>query len=220
MNKPFRITVLASVIAATVSLSGCFTLAATGVAVGVMAVLDRRTIGTQTEDQGIELKAMNNLRAELRSAGGISVTSFNRKVLLTGQVADEQVKMSAGAVVNKIDNVRSVHNELEIAGRTSLTTTATDSTITARVKAAFVDAKDLQTNAFKVVTEAGQVYLMGLVSRREGDRAAQVASRVSGVQKVVTVFEYISEDEAQRLDQTRGRDGSSAPPTPPGPARP
>lgn len=183
--------------------TGCFPLAATGVAVGALAIADRRTIGAQTEDQGIEFKAMQQL-SQLSSGGGISVTSFNRKALLTGQVLDEHTKREAGAIVARIDNVRSVHNELQVAGRVSLGTQAADTSITARVKTALIDARDVQANTIKVVTEAGVVYLMGIVTRAEGDRAAQVVSRVSGVTRVVTVFEYVTPDELARIErQTR-----------------
>ncbi len=198
MNNPLRMTLVAVALAGTLGLSGCLPLMATGAAVGTFAALDRRTVGAQTEDQGIELKAMAQLRQSLQQAGGISVTSFNRKVLLTGQVASEQDKRTAESIVGGIENVRSIHNELQVMGRPSLGTSAADTSITARVKGALVDAEDLHANVVKVVTEAGTVYLMGLVSRREAERAAQVASRVAGVQRVVTVFEYIAEEEVTR----------------------
>ncbi|HQN12617.1 MAG TPA: BON domain-containing protein [Quisquiliibacterium sp.] len=201
--------VASALIAATLSLSGCFPLAATGVAVGVLAATDRRTIGTQTEDTGIEVKAASRLREELKNAGGISVTSFNRKVLITGQVIDDTTRQAAERIVAGVENVRSVHNELQVSGRVSLGTTASDATISTRVKAAFVDAKDLQANTVKVVTEAGVVYLMGIVSRAEGDRAAQVASRVSGVTRVVTVFEYASADEIARIERRSAQESQA-----------
>lgn len=198
MPRLLRPAVLAAALAATLALPGCLPVMATGAAVGTMAAIDRRTVGAQTEDQGIELKAMNRLRSALEQPGGVSVTSYNRKVLLTGQVASEKDKRTAEAVVGELDNVRSIHNELQIAGQPSFETKTADSLITARVKAALFNAKDLQANTIKVVTESGNVYLMGLVSRREGTRAADVASRVAGVQRVVTVFEYITEEEAGR----------------------
>jgi len=198
MPRLLRPAVLAAALAATLTLPGCLPVMATGAAVGTMAAIDRRTVGAQTEDQGIELKAMNRLRSALEQPGGVSVTSYNRKLQLTGQVASEKDKRTAEAVVGELDNVRSIHNELQIAGQPSLETKTADSLITARVKAALFNAKDLQANTIKVVTESGNVYLMGLVSRREGTRAADVASRVAGVQRVVTVFEYITEEEAGR----------------------
>ena len=198
-----RLAVVASLVGATLAMSGCFPLAATGVAVGTLAAMDRRTIGAQTEDTGIEVKAAAQLRQQIPDAGGISVTSFNRKVLLTGQVASEDDKRAAEAAVAALPNVRSIHNELQVLGRPSLATSAADTSITARVKAALLDAQDLHANVIKVVTESGTVYLMGLVSRREAERAAQVASRVAGVQRVVTVFEYITEEEVKRASQPK-----------------
>lgn len=198
MKTHARLTFAAALLATVLAAPGCVPLVATGAAVGTLAALDRRTLGAQTEDQEIELRAANRMRGALAQPGGVSVTSYNRKVLLTGQVANERDKRTAEAIVADLPNVRSIHNELQVAGVPSLSTSAADAAITARVKAAFLDAPDLQANTVKVVTEAGTVYLMGLVSRREADRAAQVASRVAGVQRVVTVFEFITEEEVAR----------------------
>ncbi len=203
MKEGLRIAVAGALLASTLALSGCIGLAATGVAVGTMAALDRRTVGAQAEDQAIELKAAAQLREQIEQAGGISVTSFNRKVLLTGQVASAQDKRKAEQIVAGIDNVRSVHNELQVLGRPSFTTSAADTAITARVKTALLEARDLQANTIKVITESGTVYLLGLVTRREADRAAQVASTVAGVQRVVTVFELITEDQATKVHGTQ-----------------
>ncbi len=201
MKTHARLTFAAALLATVLAAPGCVPLVATGAAVGTLAALDRRTLGAQTEDQEIELRAANRMRGALAQPGGVSVTSYNRKVLLTGQVASEDDKRAAEAAVGALPNVRSVHNELQVLGRPSLATSAADTAITARVKAALLDAQDLHANVIKVVTESGTVYLMGLVSRREADRAAQVASRVAGVQRVVTVFEFITEEEVKRASQ-------------------
>ncbi|GMV01462.1 MAG: BON domain-containing protein [Burkholderiaceae bacterium] len=201
MNTHARLTFAAALLATVLAAPGCVPLVATGAAVGTLAALDRRTLGAQTEDQEIELRAANRMRGALAQPGGVSVTSYNRKVLLTGQVASEDDKRAAEAAVGALPNVRSVHNELQVLGRPSLATSAADTAITARVKAALLDAQDLHANVIKVITESGTVYLMGLVSRREADRAAQVASRVAGVQRVVTVFEFITEEEVKRTSQ-------------------
>jgi len=203
MKTHARLTFAAALLASVLAAPGCVPLVATGAAVGTLAALDRRTLGAQTEDQEIEVRAANRMRDALKQPGGVSVTSFNRKVLLTGQVASEDDKRAAEAVVAALPNVRSVHNELQVLGRPSLAASAADTSITARVKAALVDAQDLHANVIKVVTESGTVYLMGLVSRREAERAAQVASRVAGVQRVVTVFEYITEEEVKRVSQPK-----------------
>ncbi len=201
MNTHARLTFAAALLASALAAPGCVPLVATGAAVGTLAALDRRTLGAQTEDQEIELKASSRIRGALKQPGGVSVTSFNRKVLLTGQVASEDDKRAAEATVAALPNVRSIHNELKVLGVPSLATSTADASITARVKAALLEAQDLHANVIKVVTESGTVYLMGLVSRREGERAAQVASRVAGVQRVVTVFEYITEEEVKRVSQ-------------------
>ena len=201
MKTHARLTFAAALLATVLAAPGCVPLVATGAAVGTLAALDRRTLGAQTEDQEIELRAANRMRGALAQPGGVSVTSYNRKVLLTGQVASEDDKRAAEAAVGALPNVRSVHNELQVLGRPSLATSAADTAITARVKAALLDAQDLHANVIKVITESGTVYLMGLVSRREADRAAQVASRVAGVQRVVTVFEFITEEEVKRTSQ-------------------
>lgn len=179
------------------SISGCLPIVATGTAVGTLAAIDRRTLGAQTEDQGIELKGAARIHEQL--GRGVSVTSYNRKVLLTGQVARAEDKREAEAIIAALPNVRSIHNELQVAGVTSLTTTAADASITTRVKTAFVNVSELQANTIKVVTEAGVVYLMGLVSAREGELAARAAASVAGVQRVVTVFEYLSEEEVKKM---------------------
>ena len=202
-----RLAVCAALAGATLSLSGCFPLAATGVVVGTLAAVDRRTLGAQTDDTGIELKALADLSRQVPGSGGVSVTSYNRKVLLTGQVLNEQTKRAAEALVARYANVRSIHNELAISGRVSVGTQAADTSITARVKAALIDTKDLQANTIKVVTESGVVYLMGILTRVEGDRTAQVVSRVSGVTRVVTVFEYASADEMARIERAAKESG-------------
>jgi osmotically-inducible protein OsmY len=183
------------------SLTACFPLVATGVAVGAFATADRRTYGAQTDDQAIELKSSSRLSDTEQKLGGVSVTSYNRKVLLTGQVLNAEDKKLAEQIVSRVDNVRSIHNELSISGRTGLGVATSDATITTKVKASFFDAKEVQANTVKVVTEASIVYLMGVLTAKEGARAAQVAAGVSGVSKVVTVFETISDAELERLQQ-------------------
>lgn len=200
-----RTLMVAALASAALASAGCAVVAATGIATAALVASDRRTVGTQTEDQGIEVKAMQQLS---QLAGRISVTSFNRKVLLTGQVLDEPIRREAEAIVGRIAQVRSVHNELQVAGPVSFGTQAADTSLTAQVKAGLVDASDLQANTIKVVTEAGVVYLMGIVTRAEGQRAAQVASRVSGVKRVVTVFEYVTPDELARIERQVKESGS------------
>lgn len=200
MHTMRRLAVVGALIGSTLAASGCVPLAATGMAVSAMAALDRRTVGAQTEDTEIELRASSRMSDAIKGSKGVAVTSYNRRVLLTGQVPDEAAKADAERTVRQIPGVREVHNELETANRVSFSTTANDTAITARVKAGFLEQKALNTNAVKVVTENGVVYLMGLVTEREGPAYATVASRVSGVRRVVTLYEYVSEEELARIN--------------------
>jgi osmotically-inducible protein OsmY len=179
------------------SLSGCFGLiVGAGIGSAVSAV-DRRTLGAQTEDKSVTVKAEIKMREVTNGNGNINVTSFNRKVLLTGEVRDEAMKTAAEREVRKIENVVSVINELKISGSSSYTSRSSDALITTKDKASLVDMKTVSAISFKVTTERGVVYLMGLVTPREGNIAADVAKGVSGVTSVVKIFEYISEEDAR-----------------------
>ncbi len=181
-----------------VSLSACAPLMIGGAVGGAMVATDRRTSGAQLEDQGIELRASNRLRDQLGERGNVSVTSYNRQVLLTGEVPTEADKAAVEKTVAGVDNVRSIVNELAVLGASSLTQRSSDTLITGRVKAAMVDARDLSANAVKVVTARGAVYLMGRVTQREADRATEITRNTQGVQRVVRVLEIISEEELAR----------------------
>lgn len=185
------------------SLQGCVELLVGTAVMGTFAASDRRTFGAQTEDKTIIFKGETRASSLVGDRGHVNVTSFNRKMLLTGEVKDQHLKSLVERELARIEGVHSVVNELEIAGVSSYTSRSSDSLITSKVVASFVDAKDIFANSFKVVTERGIVYLMGRVTEREGARAAEIVSGVSGVQKVVKVFQYISEDELQRLSNTR-----------------
>ena len=186
------------------SLSGCFGLiVGAGIGSAVSAV-DRRTLGAQTEDKSVTVKAEIKMREVTNGNGNINVTSFNRKVLLTGEVRDEAMKAAAEREVRKIENVVSVINELKISGSSSYTSRSNDALITTKVKASLVDMKTVSAISFKVTTERSVVYLMGLVTPREGNIAADVAKGVSGVTSVVKIFEYISEEDA-RAKQTNAQ---------------
>jgi osmotically-inducible protein OsmY len=186
-----RTLAVAGALSAALLASGCVPLAITGITAGAMAAADRRTLGAQTDDQTIELKATALISEKLPAAKTISTTSYNRKVLLTGQVPDSATKSRAQELIAALPNVRSVQNEIVVGPRATMGTVSSDAAITARVRAAFIGERDLPSEAFKVVTESGVVYLLGLVSRAEADRASGIASRVSGVMRVVTVFEYL-----------------------------
>jgi osmotically-inducible protein OsmY len=158
-----------------------------------MMAADRRTSGAQLEDQGIELKALNRVSALAGERGHVNVTSYNRMVLITGEVANEADKAAIEQAVGQIENVRSIVNELAVTAPSTLGSRSNDVVLTSKVKASLIDAKDLQANAFKVVTERGQVFLLGRVTEREANRASDVARSISGVQKVVRVFEILTE---------------------------
>lgn len=188
--------------AAITSLQGCVEMAVGTAVVGTLAATDRRTFGAQTEDKTIVFKGETRVANLVGDAGHVNVNSFNRRVLLTGEVRDEAMKAAVEREVANIEGVLSIVNDLEIAGVSSFTSRSNDSLITGKVKASFVDAKDLYANSIKVVTENGSVYLMGRVTQREGQRATDVARGVSGVRKVVKVFEYISEDDLRQMTRT------------------
>lgn len=188
--------------AAAMSLQGCVEMVVGSAVVGTFAATDRRTFGAQTEDKAIVIKGETRIPRLLGKNGHVNVNSFNRRVLLTGEVVDENAKAAAEREILAIDGVVSVMNELQVAGFSDFSARSNDTLLTTKVKATFVDNKELQANAIKVVTEAGVVYLMGRVTQREGGLAADLASSISGVRKVVKVFEYISETEWKEYQTT------------------
>jgi osmotically-inducible protein OsmY len=183
-------------------LTACVPLAVGGVVVTGMVASDRRTTGTVVEDEGIELRSASRIRENLGERGHVNVTSYNRQVLLTGEVPSIQDKQLVEQIVSGVDNVRHIVNELAVLGNSTLTQRSSDSLVTGRVKAGLVDAKDLYSTAFKITTERGTVYVMGRVTAREAARATEVISATTGVQRVVRILETISEDELARLSAT------------------
>lgn len=183
----------------TIGLSACAPLIVGGAMGGALVAVDRRTSGAQLDDQGIELRATNRLRDQMGNRARAAVTSYNRRVLLTGEVASAADKELASKIVSGVDNVAEIVNELSVTNSPTLTERAADTLITGRLKASLVDAKDLSANAFKVVTERSTVYLMGRVTQREADRATDIARNTSGVQRVVRSFEILTEEELARM---------------------
>ena len=178
------------------ALSGCVALVGGGAAVAGMSAVDRRSTGTQVEDQGIELRAGNRIGEVMGDKAKASVTSYNRMVLLTGQAGNATDKASIEKLVREQSTVRQVYNEIEVAPFTAtLGQRSQDTMITTKVKASLVNAKDISSSAIKVVTENNVVYLMGIVTPRESKRAAEIARGVNDVTKVVRLFEVITEDE-------------------------
>jgi osmotically-inducible protein OsmY len=203
MNTKFKRVMLATLAAGAVlsSLSACAPLMVGGAVMGGFVAIDRRTTGIQLEDEGIELRTAQGLRQNLSASAHVNVTSYNRMVLLTGEVGSAADKERAERLAKSQENVSSVVNDLAIEPASSLTQRSKDVVITGQVKALLVDAKDLQSSAFKVVTERGVVYLMGRVTNREAQRASEIArsTSIGGVVKVVRVFEIITEEELKRI---------------------
>jgi osmotically-inducible protein OsmY len=181
-------------------ISACVPMVMGGAMVGgTLVALDRRTSGAQLEDEGIELRSVSRVHESVGERAHVNITSYNRQVLLTGEVPSAQDKQLIEQTVAKVENVRAIVNEIGVLGNSTLAQRSSDALVTGKVKAGMVDAKDLYANAFKVVTERGTTYLLGRVTQREADRATEIARSVVGVQKVVRIFEIISEDELKRL---------------------
>jgi osmotically-inducible protein OsmY len=196
-SNPLLVVLAAAAIAG--SLSACAPLLLGGAAVSAVMVYDRRTSGAQVEDETIELRGASALRGAVGDRAHVNITSYNRQVLLTGEVPNEQAKQTAEQVVSRVENVKGIVNEIAVMPNTTLVQRSNDTLITGKVKASLVDDRSLYVGAFKVVTERGVVYLMGRVTQPEADRATQLARNVGGVQRVVRIFEIISDDELRRL---------------------
>ncbi|HRD32821.1 MAG TPA: BON domain-containing protein [Rhodocyclaceae bacterium] len=181
-------------------LQGCFPLVAGGATAVTLMAADRRTSGIYIEDEGIEWRTRDVIRQRFGNTVNVSVTSFNRNVLLTGEVPNESIRSEAGRLAEGVANVRGVINELALGAPSSLGARSNDTLITSKVRTRFVENRTPGSQHVKVVTEAGTVFLLGIVTRTEADAATQIARTTAGVMKVVRVFEYISDEEAVRLD--------------------
>ena len=206
MNKrwaclPLTLSLLAG--SSTLALQGCtgleVPLIAAGFATGTLAASDRRTLGTQVEDRGIQLKAEARLYDKFGHDSHVNATVYNRRLLLTGEVPDEATRRVVEKEAALIENVRYIVNELQIGLKSSLSSRSSDAVISSKVKAALIDNQNVYSGAFKYVTERGNVYLLGLATEKEADLAADVIAGVSGVEKVIKSVDYISEDERLRL---------------------
>ena len=207
MRRPLAAIALGGMLAA--SLQGCFAVLAGGALATTFAATDRRTLGAQTEDKSIVIKGENRIPEVVAAGSHVNVTSFNRKVLLSGEVPDEASKVAAEREAKAIDNVNTVFNELEIGPASSFAVRSNDALITSKVLANLVDDRTLYSSAFKITTERGIVYMMGRVTQREGQLAAKIVSGVSGVARVVTLFEYISEDELKEYQRKPASENAS-----------
>jgi osmotically-inducible protein OsmY len=203
-----RILIL-SAITATL-LAGCFPAAVVGVGAGALMVADRRITETYLADEAIEMRASSRIGEKFGSEAHVNVTSYNRMLLLTGEVPTAEAKAELGKIMATVPNVKSVSNEVLVAPASTIAGRSTDTYTTSKVKARFVDYNKFAANKVKVVTEWGTVFLLGLVTQREADEAVDIARTTGGVQKVVRLFEIIPEDEARRLDLTSS-DSKTAP---------
>ncbi|RZS85769.1 BON domain-containing protein [Pigmentiphaga kullae] len=205
-----RPLVLALVVASSAwAVSACAPIVLGSAYVGTMAATDRRTVGIQVEDKNIELKTSSRLSGRYGDKGHINANAYNRKLLLTGEVPDEAAKRDAEEQARGVENVRAIVNELQVGIPTSLATRSNDVFIEGKIKASLVDAKDLFANSFRITVENGVAYLMGRVTEREGKRGAEIAAGVSGVKKVVKVFDYITEEELQDLSKVKAEQDQS-----------
>lgn len=206
--------VLMAAIAAT-QLQGCFVLGAAAVAGTAAVATDRRTAGAQLEDQTIQVRAQTQIDSALRGNGNVSINSYNQQVLITGQVPTDAYKQQVLQIVSSIPNVKSVLDELVVGPNSTLSERANDTLITSLVRASFIDDKQLYSQAFKITTSEGVVYLMGIVTQDEADQASAVAAGVSGVQKVVTMFNIISPDQLQSTYSNTAKTPTTPQGTPP-----
>lgn len=212
MRKALAVSLLLGATALPM-LQGCLpVVAASAVSGGALATLDRRSLGTQTDDETVEWKASSRVGEKFSDNVHLNFTSYNRKVLVTGEVPSEEVKGEIERIVAGVPQVQGVYNELAVAPVTSFSTRSNDSYITTRVKSRFVDAGKFSAVHVKVVTEAGVVYLLGLVTQREADSAIQVARTTSDVKKVVNLLEIISDAKARELDVRMPEQRAPAPP--------
>lgn len=203
LRRPLALFALCGMTA--ISLQGCIEMAVGTAVMGTIAATDRRTFGAQTEDKAIAVKGENRIGNMVGNAGHVNISSFNRKVLLTGEVPDEATKTAVEREIAEISGVQSIVNDLVVAPPTSYSSRSNDTLLTGKVKASLIDAQDISANSYKVVTERAVVYLMGRVTQREGTRASEIARGVAGVQKVVKVFEYITEDDVRQMSNTPAR---------------
>lgn len=211
--QKFKLALAATVLITTLPmLQGCVGAAiVTGAAVGVMSANDRRSTGTQTDDETTEWKALQRIPAEYRDKTHANFTSFNRRLLITGEVPSEEAKEMISRQVRTIEGVRDVFNETVIAAPSGLGNRSNDSFITSKLKARLVDSNQLSANHIKVVTENTVAYLMGIVTERESKVAIAVARTTDGVHKVVSLMEVLPDADIRRLDTT-SPGGSKTPP--------
>jgi osmotically-inducible protein OsmY len=211
ISSAFKLLVALLVVA---QVTACGVLAVGGVAAGATVLADRRTPGVQAIDKGIQLEAENALAKRFGDNAHINVTSFNQKVLLTGEVKDADIKSEAGAYAKTMKNARSVFNELVIGPNSSFTSRANDSYLESKIKTQMVFTEQLPSNSMAIVVEGSSVYLMGILTQGEADLAKKIASNTNGIKDVYVYFDIISEEEKNRLVK-QGKADQTQPSSPP-----
>ena len=191
-TRALRLATLSLVLSLTPLLQGCFPVVAAGVGSAAMVAVDRRQPDVMLGDARIELTASQRISVAVKDQAHVNVTAFNQTLLITGEAISAKIKADIEKIVAEIPQVKSVVNELQVAGPSSFSARSNDTYLTGRVKAAFITGNKFSANDVKVVTEDGVVYLLGMVTRKEADDATEVARAIGGVKKVVRVFEYIA----------------------------
>jgi len=215
MNHKTALAWMLALPLAASTLQGCFPVVAAGAGTAVLSSIDRRTSGTQLEDEGIELRSNNRISERYGDKVHVNVTSYNRAVLLSGEAPDAAAKAEIEKLVRGVPNVRAVTNDLAVAGVSSLGARSNDAILTSKVKARFVDAGKFNPVHVKVVSESSVVYLLGIVTEREAADATEIARTTGGAKKVVRLFEFCKPtDEACRPPESPKGEAPKAKPTP------
>ncbi|MDR1276298.1 MAG: BON domain-containing protein [Candidatus Accumulibacter sp.] len=200
MNRKLMTTLFLGAVAVS-TLQGCFPMVATGLTTGLLAAVDRRTVGAQTEDESIEWKAAARVREQLGDKAHLNFTSYNRKVLITGEAISSEIRFQAENVTARIPNVLGVYNEVVVGPSSSFVNRSSDAFITSKIKSRSLDSQKFSPIHVKVVTEANVAFLLGIVTQEEAEAAIGVARTTAGVKKVVNLLEVVTPGRAKELDQ-------------------
>jgi osmotically-inducible protein OsmY len=214
MTKSPRTLALLALFSALPLLHGCAAVVVGGATAGALSILDRRTTGVQADDETTEWKAEKVIPAEFKEQSHVNFTSYNRRVLISGEVPNEEAKNVIGEKTLTINGVRGTYNELVVGPSSSFVQRSKDSVITSRVKARLVDSRQISANHIKVVTEAGTCFLLGLVTENEAKVAVSITRTTADVRKVVNLMEVLPDAEIKRIDSAVGGNRSSAPAQP------
>lgn len=210
MKKPAsRLLTGLLIVALGLPLTGCVEMAVVGAGTGVLMATDRRLSETYLADEGIEIRAANRIGEKFGDKVHVNVTSYNRTLLLTGEVPDADTREAVEKLATSVTDVKRISNELQVGGVTSYAARSNDVYLTSKVKARFLDAGKFTINHVKVITENGVVYLMGMVTQREADSAVEIARTTGGVQRVVRVLEVISDEQARQLDNRKSSENAA-----------